>query len=335
MHLPAPPNRRQLLLGGASLLLPGVAAAQAAAAPASPTTWPTKPVRIITSFAAGGATDVIARSLAGLMQASTRQTFNVDARPGADGALAAMEALRAPTDGHHLFLVTASAFSYVPNVRRNPGYNPVKDFVPLTQFMTYAFYLMVHDSLPGKTLAEVVAHIKGRPGQYSYASPHSTALLASAQLASSAGLDMVSAPYKGEAQAVPDLIGGRLQLMWASPTVMPALMKDGRFRPLAVLLPARSASFPDVPTIAEAGMPLVNVVPWGGFVAPGGTPPDLANAAAKALREAIAHPELRGPAEKAGLTLQPGSAEDLGRLIQSQLGAFAQAIKQAKVPMEG
>ncbi len=328
--MPSPPNRRQLLLGGASLLLPGVAAAQSAALPA----WPSKPVRIITSFAAGGATDVIARSLAGLMQASTRQTFNVDPRPGADGALAAMEALRAPADGHHLFLVTASAFSYVPNVRRSPGYNPVKDFLPLTQFMTYAFYLMVHESLPGKNLAEVVAHIKAKPGQYGYASPHSTALLASAQLASSAGLDLVSAPYKGEAQAVPDLVGGRLQLMWASPTVMPALMKDGKFRPVAVLLPERSPSFPDVPTIAEAGMPLVNVVPWGGFVVPAGTPPETVAAVGKALREAIAHPDLRAPAERAGLSLRPGSADDLGRLIQSQLGAFAQAIKQAKVPLE-
>jgi tripartite-type tricarboxylate transporter receptor subunit TctC len=89
----------------------------------------------------------------------------------------------------------------VPNVRKNAGYNPVKDFTPLTQLMTYAFYLMVHDSIPGKTLSAVVAHIKGKPGQYGYASPHSTAL------------DLVSAPYKGEAQAVPDLIGGRLQMM--------------------------------------------------------------------------------------------------------------------------
>jgi tripartite-type tricarboxylate transporter receptor subunit TctC len=222
----------------------------------------------------------------------------------------------------------------VPNVRKNAGYNPVKDFTPLTQLMTYAFYLMVHDSIPGKTLSEVVAHIKGKPGQYGYASPHSTALRASAQLASSAGLDPVSAPYKGEAQAVPDLIGGRLQMMWASPRVMPALMKDGKFRPVAVLLPERSPSFPDVPTIAEAGMPLVNVVPWGGFVVPASTPPDVAPAAGRALREAISHPDLRGPAEKAGLSLRPGSADDLAWLIESQTGAFAQAIKDAKVPLE-
>ena len=115
---------------------------------------------------------------------------------------------------------------------------------------------------------------------------------------------------------------------------MPALMKDGKFRPVAVLLPERSPSFPDVPTIAEAGMPLVNVVPWGGFVVPASTPPDVAAAAGRALREAISHPDLRGPAEKAGLSLRPGSADDLARLIESQTGGFAQAIKDAKVPLE-
>lgn len=328
---PAMPLRRQLLLGGSALLLPGVAAAQAAApAPA----WPTRPVRILTPFTAGGATDVIARSLSAILAATHKQSFNVEPKPGADGALAAQELLRSPPDGHTVYLATASALSYVPNVRRSAGYDPLKDFTPLTQFMTFSFYLMVHQALPGKTLAEVLAHVKANPGKYSYGSGNSTALLAAAQLATSAGVDLAHAPYKGESQAVVDMVGDRVHMMWASPAVMPALLKDGKFRPLAVLLTERSSSFPDVPTIAEAGMPLVNVVPWGGFVVPASVPAPVAAAAAKALREAINHPDLRAPAEKAGLALRPGSSEAFGQLIQTQLGAFAQAIKQAKVPME-
>lgn len=319
-------SRRQLLAATGATLLPGLSFAQAA--------WPGKPVRILTPFTAGGATDVIARSLATFLSMAIKQPVNVEPKPGADGALAAQELLRQPADGHTIYLATASALSYVPNVRRSPGYDALKDFTPLTQFMTFSFYLMVHESIPGARLAEVLAHVKANPGKYSYASGNSTALLAAAQLMASSGADMTHAPYKGESQAVVDMVGGRVHMMWASPSVMPALLKDNRFRPMAVLLPERSPAFPEVPTIGEAGMPLVNVVPWGGFVVPATTPKDIAAAVAKALREAIAHPEMRAPAEKAGLVLRPGSSEAFARLLVEQMAAFGQAIKQAKIPQE-
>lgn len=333
-HTPIRPDlqRRQLLLGAGAGLLGGLPALAPAQAPAA--AWPTKPVRILTPFTAGGATDVIARNLAAMLSAAHGQPFNVEPKPGADGALAAQELLRSPPDGHTVYLATASALSYVPNVRRSAGYDPLKDFTPLTQFMTFSFYLMVHRDIPGKTLAEALAHVKAHPGKFSYASGNSTALLAAAQLATSAGVDMVNAPYKGESQAVPDMVGGRVHMMWASPAVMPALLKDGLFRPLAVLLSERSAQYPDVPTIAEAGMPLVNVVPWGGFVLPATVPAPVAAAAAKVLRDGIAHPDLRAPAEKVGLALRPGSPEAFGQLIRAQLAAYGDAIRQAKVPME-
>ena len=320
------PSRRQLMLATAALAWPAAGQAQAA--------WPSKPVRILTPFTAGGATDIIARSLAGHLQTAIKQPVTVEPKPGADGALAAQELLRSPADGHTVYLATASALSYVPNVRKSAGYDPLKDFTPLTQFMTFTFYLMVHESLPGKTLAEVLAHVKANPGKYSYASGNSTALLAAAQLMTSAGADMTSTPYKGESQAVIDMVGGRVHMMWTSPAVMPALLKDGKFRPLAVLLPERSAAMPEVPTIGEAGMPLVNVVPWGGFVVPAATPREVSAALAKALRETIALPEMRAPADKAGLVLRPGPSEAFSRLLVEQLAAYGQAIKQAKIPQE-
>lgn len=319
-------SRRQLLAATGASLLPTVASAQSA--------WPSKPIRILTPFTAGGATDVIARSLAVVLQAALKQPVNVEPKPGADGALAAQELLRQPADGHTLYLATASALSYVPNVRKNAGYDAQKDFTPLTQFMTFSFYLMVHDSIPGANLAEVLLHLKANPGKYSHASGNSTALLAGAQLMASSGADLAHAPYKGESQAVVDMVGGRIHLMWASPAVMPALLKDGKFRALAVLLPERSAAFPEVPTIGEAGMPLVNVVPWGGFVVPATTPREVATAVAKALREAIAHPDMRGPADKAGLVLRPGTSEAFAKLMTEQLAAYGQAIKLAKIPQE-
>lgn len=319
-------SRRRLLLASGAAALPALAFAQPA--------WPSKPIRILTPFTAGGATDVIARSLAVHLSAALKQPVNVDPRPGADGALAAQELLRQPADGHTLYLATASALSYVPNMRKNPGYDVAKDFTPLTSFVTFSFYLMVHESLPGQTLSEVMTHVKAHPGKYSYASGNSTVLLATAQMTSAVGADMTHAPYKGESQAVVDLVGGRVHMMWASPTVMPALMKDGKFRPLAVLLPERSAAMPDVPTIGEAGLPLVNVVPWGGFVAQAALPRDTAALVAQALRDAMAHPDMRPAAARAGLVLRPSSSEAMAKLLVEQLAAYGQAIKQAKLPLE-
>jgi len=295
--------------------------------------WPSKPIRILTPFTAGGASDVIARALATNLQTALKVPVNIEPKPGADGALAAQELLRQPADGHTLFFATSSALSYVPNIRKAPGY-ALADFAPVSMFVTFSFYLMVHESIPGKTLAEAIAHIKANPGKYSYAAGNSTVLLGAAQLVSAAGADMTHAPYKGESQAVVDLVGGRVHMMWSSPSVMPALMKDGKFRPLAVMLPERSTALPEVPTIAEAGSPLVNVVPWGGIVVQAATPPAVIAAANKALRDAMAQPDTRAVADKAGLVLRPSTPEALGKLMQEQLLAYGNAIKLAKIPQE-
>lgn len=323
-------TRRQLVLAGATGLPVLSGLTQPAQAQAA---WPSKPIRILTPFTAGGASDVIARALAANLQNALKQPVNVEPKPGADGALAAQELLRQPADGHTLFFATASALSYVPNVRKAAAYT-LADFAPVSMFVTFSFYLMVHESIPGKTLAEALAHVKANPGKYGFATGNSTVILASALLANAAGADMVHAPYKGESQAVPDLVGGRVHMMWSSPTVMPALMKDGRFRPLAVLLPERSATMPDVPTIAEAGHPLVNVVPWGGIVAPAATPKEVVAAASKALRDAMGQPDMRPVADKAGLALRPSTPEAFGQLLREQLAAYGNAVRLAKIPME-
>lgn len=328
-----PLTRRHLLLAGSASAATAALAPWPAGAQAPAAAWPAKPLRLITPFTAGGAADVAARGLAAILQASSKQPVNVEPKPGADGALGALELLRAPADGHTLYFATSSALSYVPNVRKAPGYS-LADFAPVSGFVVFTFYLMVHQSLPGKNLAEVLAHLKANPGKYSYCAGNSTAMLAGAQLVSSAGADVAYVPYKGESQAVPDLLGGRVHFMWATPAVMPALGKDGAFRPLAVLLPERSPSFPDVPTIGEAGSPLVNVVPWGGFVAPAATPKDVVAAANKALREAILHPDMKGPAEKAGVLLRPSAPEAMAKLLAEQVTAYGQAARLAKIPVE-
>lgn len=181
-----------------------------------------------------------ARSLAQQLQASTQQTVvAVDNRAGADGLLAVQEPLRSPADGHTLFMATASSLSHLPKIRRKAGLDRLKNFKPFTTDLTFVFCLMVHASVPGRTLAEVIAHIKANPGKYSHGNANSTSNLAAAQLAAGAGLQMVEVPYKGE----------------------------------TLPMPRRTRVMPDVPTSAEAGPPLVDIHPWGGFFVHAATPP--------------------------------------------------------------
>lgn len=324
------PTRRHLVrlaaAGACATALPWPLRAQA--------TWPSKPVRIVVPFPAGGGADVAARQLATQLQAAIRQTVVVDNRAGADGLLAVQETLRSAPDGHTLFMATASSLSYLPNIRRKPGFDPLKDFVPLTTFLTFVFYLMVHESIPGRTLAEVLAHIKANPGKISYGNANSTSNLAAAQLAAGAGLQMVGVPYKGEAQMAPDLVAGRVQLAWATTPVLPALMKDNRTRPMALLMPRRTTAMPEVPTIAEAGQPLVDIHPWGGFVVHSATPPELVEQIGRELRTLIATPELVAAIDKVGLVARGSSATEFAELLRTQLGSFAKAIKLAGLPIE-
>ena len=159
--------------------------------------------------------------------------------------------------------------------------------------------------------------------------------MATEQLMASTGVQMTRSPYKGEGQMVPDLISGRIHVSWATPAVTPALLKDGRTRPVAVLLPRRSSAMPDVPTIAEAGYPLVDISPWGGFVAPAATPKSVVAALSRELRGAMANPDLVAKCDKYGLLVQGSTPEAFGEFLHQQFGSWGQAVKLAKVPVEG
>jgi tripartite-type tricarboxylate transporter receptor subunit TctC len=328
MHAPASTRRRSLVLGaGALAALPATAFAQAS--------FPSKPLRIIVPFPAGGGADVGARNLAQHLSTSLGKPVVVENRAGGDGVIAALEAKKADPDGHSIYFATASSFSYVPATRRNPGYDPIADFIPLSHFVTFTFFLMVHESVPGKTLADVIAHVRANPGKLSYASANSTGILGMAQLAASAGLEMTHVPYKGEATVPVDMIPGRVQLFWATPAVTPQLMKDGKCRPVAVLLPNRSPAMPEVPTIAEAGQPLVDISPWGGMFAPAKTPKDICERLTRELRAAMGKPDLLETMNKFGLIMRSSSADELGQFTKAQLDAFAKAVRIAKIPIEG
>ena len=321
--------RRELITGagalGASVLLPGMASAQAE--------WPSKPVRFVVPFPAGGGADLGARTISVHMGNAFGKPVLVENRAGGDGAVAALEVLRSPSDGHTLFFGTATSMSYVPSIKKAPPYNPIADFTPISNLCIFTFYLMVSPDVPGKTLAELVVHIKANPGKLQYATANSTGILAMGQLVHANKLDMVHVPYKGEGQAVVDLVGGRVPMMFATPAILPQLQK-ANFRALAVLLPQRTRAYPEVPTMAEAGQPLVNISPWGGLFGPKDLPRALVERINKDFVQVMRRQDVVDQYDKLGLLPLPSTPEQLATVVKEQLAAFGNTMKAIGIPQE-
>ncbi len=258
----------------------------------------------------------------------------VENRGGADGAIAGLEVAKAAPDGNTIFLATASPLSYVPSIRINPPYDPIADFTPISNFGTFTFFLTVHESVPVKTLPQLIEYIRANPDKLSYGTGNTTSILAMAQMLEQTRTSMVHVPYKGEAQALLDFSVGRIQVMWATPAILQTGLKEGKLRALAVLLPKRSSLLPEVPTISEAGLPLVNLSPWGGFVGPAKLPANIVERLSKELTTILSRPDLREQMDKYALVLGGSTPEVLGAIIKEQLLAWGRTIKEAKLPLQ-
>ena len=296
--------------------------------------YPSKPVRIIVPFPAGGAADISARSVALPLSQALGQPVMVDNKPGADGQIAALEVKRSAPDGYTIFWGSASSLSAVPAMRKVPPYDPVADFTPLSSLGSFTFILFTHPSVPVNTASELIAYLRANPGRLNYGSANVTSIVAMASLLVHTGTDMVHVPYKGEAQAIPDFVAGRVQAMFATtgPTLPQA--KAGKLRALAVLLPERSSMAPEVPTIAEAGYPLVSISPWGGFFGPAGLPPEIAQRLSREINAALARPEVREQHDRIGVAIRIQPQEAFAAFVKEQLVVWRDAIRDAKIPQE-
>src|SRR5690349_252723 len=239
----------RLLVG---LLLTSISAAALAQ-------YPTKPVRVVIHFPVGGSTDVVTRILAQALTESMGQPFVVENKTGADGAIAAAQVIHSPPDGYTLFVATNTPMMQVPLLKKEPPYDPVTAFTPISLVGRYTFVLVIAPALPAKTMSEFIAYAKANPGKINFASYSSASQLAYAQIVKTAGVDMLRVPYKGEAPSVTDVLGGQIHAVFATPTVTLSHIRDGRLRALAVTTSTRSPLLPDVPTTVEAGLPPISV----------------------------------------------------------------------------
>jgi tripartite-type tricarboxylate transporter receptor subunit TctC len=296
--------------------------------------WPTKPIRIVLQFPPGGSTDAVARILAQAMTASLGQPVLVENRPGADGAIAGDFVARAEPDGHTFFLASNTPMMQVPLLKKNPPYDPIKSFTPVSLVGRYVYVLVAQPSLPVQNAAELLAYARNNPGKLNYGSYSGVTNLMFTRIKSEAKVDMNLIPYKGEGPTITDILGGHVQLTYATPTSTLPHIRDGKLKPLAVLLPARSSLLPQVPTVAEAGLPTLTAGTWAALYGPAKLPPEIANRMSRELNAAMARPDVRDRIEKQGFDLSGSTPAELGSFMVEQLQAWAKAFSDAGMQPE-
>lgn len=290
--------------------------------------YPSKPIRLIVPFPPGGTADITARTVAQALSQGLGQQVVIDNRAGADGAIAGIAVIAAPPDGYTLFFATTTALNAAPTLHKKPPYDPITAFTPISLVGKFGFFLMVHESVPAKTVAELMAHIRVNPGKVNYGTGNGTSILTTAQWAAVEKLDMVHVPYKGDAPASVDLIAGRVQLSIGtlSAGLLPQI-KEGRVRVLATLLPNRSPLLPDVPTAAEAGLRLA-ISPWGGLFGPPGLSRELVDRIAAEMRSAAARSDVREGLDKIAFEVQASTPTEMAGLLADQLQIWQRAVQE-------
>jgi len=296
---------------------------------ASAQSWPAKPIRIVLQFPPGGSTDVVTRILGQTLSQSLGQPVLVENKPGADGAIAGDFVARAEPDGYTFFVASNTAMMQVPLMRKNPPYDAVKSFTPVSLVGRYVYVLVVSPSLAAKNVAELLAYARANPGKLNYGSYSGVTQLMHSNLRLVSKVDMALIPYKGEAPTVADIIGGQVQLTFATPTSTLSHIRDGKLRALATLLPARFALLPDVPTAAEAGLPPFRAGTWAALFGPAKLPPEIVARMSRELNAAIKRPEVREKIDRQGFELAGSTPEELSAFVQEQLVAWERAFREA------
>jgi len=312
----------------------GVLPGTAAPAPGPDQDFPSRPVRIVVPFAAGGPADFIARAIAPGLERSLGQPCLVENRPGAEGAIGAQSVRAAAADGHTL-LLAGSSFVAMTLVKRAPPFDLRAHFAPISRLAPSPWALYVSATLPTQSVSEFVAHARAHPDALSVATSTLSDQLAVAQFMKATGTSMVRVPYKGAGQAMPDLIAGRVQLNF-SPLSAAGLaqVKAGKLRLLAVLAPQRSAAAPSVPTLAEAGVSGVTVPGWLALFAPAGTPPPVIARLNHAVTAALAEPSMRALIAQQTVDIDGSTPEALAAQVEADHRLWSAFVREQGIAPE-
>jgi tripartite-type tricarboxylate transporter receptor subunit TctC len=319
-------------------LLPWAPLARAqAASTGSGQAWPSKPIRLVVPFPAGGATDLLARAIAQGLSNSLGQPLVVDNRAGAGGTLGSGEVSKAAADGHTLLIATSSTHSIAPHLNDKLAYNAENDFTPIAQVGTATNILLVPKDLPVTTVKEFIAYARARPGQLNYATSGNGTIvhLTTEAFKAQAGVFVVHIPYRGTALAIPDLVSGKVHLLFDSVVSGLPHVKDGKLKALAVTSAKRSALVPELPTLAESALPGFESTTWFGFYGPKGLSSEITNRIAGELQRALARPDVAERFAKLGAepVTDVGPAR-FAAMVKSDSARWAALIRERRISAE-
>ena len=299
-------------------------------------TYPARPVRIIVNFAAGGPSDIVARIVSARLTEAWGKPVVVENVAGGGGNIGVERAIKATPDGYTILLSGSSPIVINPSLLEKPSFDPVRDLAPVTQLCTIPNLLVIHPALAAKSVEELVALAKSKPGQFTFASSGSgTATHLGGELFKArAGLDLRHIPYKGTGLMIPDLVAGRVTMTIAAVATFLPLVRDGRLRAIAVASEKRTPTLPDVPTVAESGYPGFDTSSWQGAWAPAKTPAALVRRLNQDLQRLVALPDVRARFAELGMEPAGTTETELARIIQSDLVKWANVIKASGAKTE-
>ena len=293
--------------------------------------YPSKPIRFVFPCGAGSATDALARIAGQELERTLGQPIIVVPKPGADGALSASEVKRAAPDGYTFLFGTNSPLAVVPNMQKEPPYDVVTDFTPVTYLGDNSFFIVVHPSVPATSLPQLIAVAKSSATPLTYATGNTYAFVTISMLAKSNGLKLEAVRYKSEPDAITDMLAGRVQVMNGTATSLLAHIKAGKLRALSTSFEGRSPLLPELPSLIEAGQPKFPIAAWFALVGPPGLPPEIVATMNKAMAAALAKPSVREQMESQGFIPRSSTPGELATYMKDQLGVWKVVLKDAGI----
>jgi tripartite-type tricarboxylate transporter receptor subunit TctC len=325
-----------MILGYVVCVLIGCTVALATSIPARAQLYPAKPIRMIVPFPAGGATDIVGRLVGQKLTDAMGHQVIIDNRGGAGGTIGSDVAAKAPPDGYNILVGTSSTHAIAPSLYAKLPYDPVRDFTPVTLLATATILLAVHPSVPARNVKELIALAKREPNAFSYASSGNGGIshLIGEHFKSVAGIQMLHVPYKGDTPALVDLASGQVSLMFGTAVSFLPYVKTGRLNALAVTNTKRSPVVPNVPTVAESGVPGFEALQWFGVYVPAGTPREIVARLNSEIAQILRMPEIRERFAGLGADVAGGSSDDFAAFQRAEVAKWTKIVKASGAKIE-